>query len=127
MLWQTVGNFCPALSKIGRFENIRIAIVHQMKVNTDVGRARIKMRGLDACNRAPGRQVFDVFRDVGPIRSSVPGEPNQPVVRARPNETLLNSRRRNRQYHLAIKLSDVVAAHPSGRIYAAGTLWRELR
>src|SRR6266568_1185964 len=98
-----------------------------MKVNTDVGRARIKMRGLDARNRAPGRQIFDVFRDVGPIRSSVPGEPNQPVVRARPNETLLNFRRCNRKYHLAIKLSDVVADQPSGRNDAAGILCRKIR
>src|SRR5712692_8147733 len=127
MLWQAVGNSCPGLSKIGRFENIRIAIVHQMKVNTDVGRARIKMRGLDARNRAPGRQIFDVFRDVGPIRSSVPGEPNQPVVRARPNETLLNFGRRNRKYQLAIKLSDVVADQPSGRNDAAGILCRKIR
>src|SRR5260370_7192439 len=127
MLWQAVGNSCPGLSKIGRFENIRIAIVHQMKVNTDVGRARIKMRGFDARNCAPGRQIFDVFRDVGPIRSSVPGEPNQPVVRARPNETLLNFRRRNRKYHLAIKLSDVVADQPSGRNDAAGILCRKIR
>ena len=112
----------PCLSEVGGLIDVRIAIVHQVKINGNVRGAGIKVRRLDTRNRAPGGQARDVLRDVIPIPAAILRVPNLPVVGARPNQALLYFRWRNRKHDLAIELSQVVTDDSAGRLDVLGIL-----
>ena len=51
MLGQIAGDRLPGLAEVGGLVDQRIAVVHQVEIDADVGRAGIEVRRLDAGDR----------------------------------------------------------------------------
>ncbi len=67
-------------------------IVQAVRVNDDIGGARLEGRGLDAANGPPLGQPVDVGGYVVPVFAVVAGQVNQAIVRAGPQQALLPGR-----------------------------------
>ena len=79
----------PALSIVFGLVHVRIAVVHLMEIDRDVGGSGIVAGRLDVTNRAPRWQIGDVRRDVGPVCAAIPRDVDQTVIGAGPNDSLL--------------------------------------
>src|SRR5215467_655180 len=101
---QSVTDLLPRLPEIRRLVNERRAIVHQVKIDSDVSGAWIEVRRIDFPHRAPLRHTLNVLRDVGPFPAAVARVPDLSVVGAGPDETALNFGRSDREHELAIEL-----------------------
>ncbi len=126
MSGKSAGDIGPGGAVIGGLEDERIAIVHQMRVDRCVRGARIEERRLDAGDRAPHRQTFDVLRHVVPMRAGIARVPDLPVVGAGPDQSLLDRRRGDREYHFTIKLPEVIAYDSARRPVARRVLRRKI-
>src|SRR5215472_17196069 len=85
-----------------------------MVVDGNVSCAGIEVRWLNSCNGAPRHEILDALCDVGPVGAAVLRVPDEAVVRAGPDEALLNFRRRDGKDNFAIKLPEIVADDSAG-------------
>ena len=97
-----------------------------MMVDAHVRRSGVKVRRLDPRDCAPRRQVPDISRDIRPVRAAIFRVPDQTIVRARPNQTFLNFRGRDRKHDFAVELTEVVLDDAARRDDAARVLRREI-
>src|SRR6185312_12172141 len=81
----------------------------------------------DPPDRSPRRQPLHVGRDVVPVTASIGGVPYLPVVRTGPDQATLDLRWSNREYDLAVELSEVVRHDSAGRYDARRIARREIR
>src|SRR5579863_6636851 len=98
----------PGRSKVSRLVDVRIPVVHQVKVDDNVRSSRIEMGGLDACNGSPRGHAGDIFADIIPVGAAILRVPDLPVIRSRPNKPLLFLRWGNGENYFPIELSQVV-------------------
>ena len=79
----------PGIPIIGRLVDERVAAVHLVEIDGEVGRSRIIAGWLNVAHGPPSRKTGNVFRDVCPGLSAVAGELDEAVVRARPDAAFL--------------------------------------
>ncbi len=121
------GDQRPGLSVVRGLVNKRIAKVHLMAVNGQVGCAWVVARGFDVVHRAPLREVGKIFRDVAPVFSPVACHLHLPVVGTRPDQPRLFRRLGQRENHARIFHADVVGSEPSGNLLSALVIARQVR
>src|SRR4029077_8088883 len=102
-------------------------VVHEVKIDGNVGSASLKARRGNAANRSPSKQTGNVFGDVRPGGSAVFRIPDLTIVRARPDQSLLDFRRSDREHHFSVELPQIVADDSSGGNNAAPILRRKIR
>src|SRR5205807_7097171 len=119
---QVLAEAVRGLAVVGGLEDPRIAIIHQVIVGAEIGRARLEMRRLDLGNYAPNRHARNVAGQVVPGLSAIARVPDLAVIRARPDKAFLNLRWRDGKNHLAIELAQVIAHDPARGNDAAGVL-----
>ena len=121
------GDGRPRLPAISRPKNVRAKIIEPVPVDRDERGLGIEVRGLDHADFRPGRQVRR--RDVLPMLPAVARQPDQPVVRAAPDQLLAKARRRNRVDDPAPRAlhGAVLRGHGVDRGRHAGGLARQVR
>src|SRR5205807_10246370 len=112
----------PGFAKVRGLMDEGIAIVHEVKIDADVGGSRIKRRRGDAGDRPKRRQSGYAFRDVGPIGRAVLGVPDLAVIRSCPYQTLMIFGGRNGEDNFPVELTEVVAIDTSRGNDVAGIL-----
>ena len=98
-----------------------------MERNGRVDRSGIECRRPYLRECSPRREILEVLRHVDPVRATVFRVPKLSVVRARPDQSLLNLRVLNVPEHLAGILSEVVAHESAVGHDSRGILGREIR
>ena len=99
----------PGLAVIGRLVDERVAVVREMQIDADIGAGRIKARGRNAGDRAPGWKTRHLAGDVDPAARRVFAVPDLAVIGAGPDESLLNLGGRDRKHDFAVELTEIVA------------------
>src|SRR5437879_400593 len=127
MLRQISGDGFPRFAEVGGLVNERIAVVHQMEVDADVGSGWVKSGRRDAGDRAPGRQAGNALSDIRPGGGAVFCVPNLAVVGAGPDEPLLDLRRCDRKDDFAVVLPEIVSDDATGGNDMSWILGRQIR
>ena len=117
----------PRRAIVGRLEDVRLAAVHEVRVDRHVRGSTVEMRRLDFRDHAPRGKTGDVLRDVVPLLAAVAGVPDLAVVGPGPDKAFLHLGRRNREDHFRRELSQVVADKAAGRTDAARVLRGQVR
>src|SRR5207302_10643973 len=109
-----VDNLLPALAVIGRLVDERVPIVHLMEVDGDVCGGGVVARRLDVAHGAPGREVRNVGRHVGPALAPVSTQVEESVVGAGPEQPRLERRFGNGEHYARVLDADVVGGETAG-------------
>ena len=115
-----VGDRLPRLAVIGGLVDERVAVVHLVEVDGQVGGARVVARRLDVADRAPRRQVGNVLRHVRPGLPAVARELHLAVVGAGPDQAASPAAIRR------CKTTPAYSTPMLSRREAAGDCWRLL-